>query len=108
MYWEDVELKEDSNGLQFLEFTERLTKTRRGANAGRAVSPKMFPAEDKTRCPIEAYKLYQSLRPKIQDGVACKKFYLAINHQYEKKNRKLVQKLTSWLTLTAKLHEEGC
>ena len=47
MYWEDVELKEDSSGLQFLEFTKRLTKTRRRTNAGRAFSPRMFPAEDK-------------------------------------------------------------
>ena len=84
MLWEDVELKREGNGLEFLEFTERLTKTRRGTNAGRAFPPKMFPANDKTRCPIEAYKRYQSSRPKPKDGESCSKFYLAVNHQYQR------------------------
>ena len=28
--WGDVELKEDVNGIEYLEFSERLTKTRTG------------------------------------------------------------------------------
>ena len=32
--WGDVELKEDENGLEYLEFSERLTKTRTGGGGG--------------------------------------------------------------------------
>ena len=32
--WGDVELKEDENGVEYLEFSERLTKTRTGGGGG--------------------------------------------------------------------------
>ena len=53
--WGDVELKEDENGVEYLEFSERLTKTRTGGGDSRAFRPKMF-AVGGDRCPIELYK----------------------------------------------------
>ena len=59
--WGDVELKEDENGVEYLEFSERLTKTRTlgggGGGDSRAFRPKMF-AVGGDRCPIELYKQY--------------------------------------------------
>jgi hypothetical protein len=44
--WGDVELKETSAGVKFLELSERATKTRTGVTGeARAFAPKMF--EDK-------------------------------------------------------------
>ena len=81
MLWGDVELKSGPDG-EFLEYTERLTKTRRGSDSGRAFKPKIFPMEDKTRCPVEAFKLYASKRPTGDD--LCSKFYLAVNYAFMK------------------------
>ena len=44
MCWADVKLRKDAKGNEYLEYTERQTKTRSGidtSNVGR-VSPKMF------------------------------------------------------------------
>ena len=38
----DLELKATSDGLQYGEFTERETKTRKGQGAARYFAPKMF------------------------------------------------------------------
>ena len=81
MLWGDVELKTGPDG-EYLEFTERLTKTRRGSDSGRAFKPKIFPLEDKHKCPVEAFKLYASKRP--TNSEPCSKFYLAINYQFER------------------------
>jgi hypothetical protein len=43
MQWSDVQLKSDAVGAEFLEFTERTTKTRQGATKdARHFAPKMF------------------------------------------------------------------
>lgn len=43
MLWGDIELKTESTGQEFLEFTERVTKTRQGSTrAARAFPPKIF------------------------------------------------------------------
>ena len=51
MTWGDVQLKASADELQFLEYTERQTKTRTGAEPKdtRAVKPKMFsvPSSDR-------------------------------------------------------------
>lgn len=80
MLWGDVELKTSSDG-EYLEYTERLTKTRRGASSGRAFQPRIFPLHDRNRCPVEAFKLYASKRPTNSE---CPKFYLAVNYSFEK------------------------
>ena len=38
----DLELKSTSDGLQYVEFTERETKMRKGQGAARSFAPKMF------------------------------------------------------------------
>ena len=42
MRFGDVEMKVTSDGLQYLEFTERETKTRKGDGSARQFAPKMF------------------------------------------------------------------
>ena len=66
--WGDVKLKVDSNGKEFLEFNERLTKTRKGNSEGgsRAFAPKVF-AMGGDRCPIFFYKIYHAHRPQAMN-----------------------------------------
>jgi hypothetical protein len=42
MLFVDLELKATSDGLQYFEFTERETKTRKGQGAARSFAPKML------------------------------------------------------------------
>jgi len=44
MAWGDIELKTDTNGIEYLEFNERQSKTRTGVNPRdvRHVTPKMW------------------------------------------------------------------
>lgn len=66
MNWGDVTLCVDSDGHQYLEFTERQTKTRQGDNPpdARAVTPKMWANMEKPdQCPINMYKYYAGKRP---------------------------------------------
>ena len=66
MQWRDVKLNRDSSGVEFLEFTERQTKTRQGENPKDIleVKPKMFAiSENRNRCPVEVYKAYAAKRP---------------------------------------------
>ena len=70
----------DSKGQEFLEFQERLTKTRQGNSNTRAFAPKAFAnPTNKERCPVEAYKLYRQHRPS-QFNHLDSPFYVAINH----------------------------
>ena len=87
MCWGDIQLKKDSSGLRFLEFTtERQTKTRTGENPRnlRETKPQMY--EDKinpNRCPVNAYLAYKEHRPAemLTDGSP---FYLAVNKEAPK------------------------
>lgn len=66
MCWGDVALKTDSNGHEYLEFTERQTKTRTGENPRdiRVVKPKLYAnLENLDRCPVIIYKQYAQKRP---------------------------------------------
>lgn len=76
MLWGDAESKTGTDG-QYLEYRKRLTKTRRGPNFWRAFKPVIFPTEDKTKCAVEAFKLYGSKRPTYPDP--CPKSYSAVN-----------------------------
>lgn len=82
MMWGDVALKVDSDGKEYLEFSERLTKTRTGAEGTgtRAFSPKAFPGDDQEKCPVHLYKEYARRRP----STFCKPdspFFLSVNHK---------------------------
>ena len=80
--WGDITLHIDSAGDEYLQFRERLSKTRQGNSGARAFAPKAFAnKENPSRCPIEAYKLYKSHRPpNYTDGESP--FYVAINNTW--------------------------
>ena len=61
----DGQLKTTTDGAEFLEYTERQTKTRTGAEPKdiRAIKPKMFSVPGSDRDPVKAYRLYASKRP---------------------------------------------
>jgi len=69
------------DGVEFLEYTERQTKTRTGAKPKdiHTVKPKMFSVPGSDRDPVQAYHLYASKRPE-QMKSDNSPFYLAINY----------------------------
>ena len=78
MLWSDITVK-NQNGEKFLEFNERLTKTRDGNNGCvRAFPAKMFQnLTNPERCPVHLYELYESMRPKAKK---CPAFFLQVNN----------------------------
>ena len=81
MKWGDVQLKTTADGVEFLEYNERQTKTRTGTEPKdiRAVKPKMFSVPGSDRDPVKAFHLYTSNRPE-QMKSDDSPFYLAINY----------------------------
>ena len=81
--WGDIQLHEDENGHEYLEFErERAYKTRTGeASDTRSFRPKQFAhPDDPSDCPEVAYKAYQrhmSIKMNYPESL----FYLAIHHQ---------------------------
>ena len=82
--WEDVVLKTDCHGKEYLEYlTERQTKTKPGDNPlnRRQIKPRTYEnlSEPDERNPISAYKFYMTKRPKetLVDGSP---FYLTIDN----------------------------
>ena len=66
LLWGDITLKKDSDtGDEYLEFNERLSKTRQGNTTHlRAFAPKQFPNKnDPCRCPVLTFKFYAEKRP---------------------------------------------
>ncbi len=63
MTWGDVQLKRDAElNLEYVEFRERTTKTRTGANIPdiRSCPPRMYETpENPGRCPVTAFKFYE-------------------------------------------------
>ena len=77
--WGDVTLKRDSDGREYLELRVRQTKTRTGEDIRnvREVAPRAWEnGENPERCPVVAYKLFRSKRPKKCCG-AKDPFYIA-------------------------------
>ena len=81
MKWGDVELKTTADGLEYLEYNERQTKTRTGSQPKdtQTVKPKMFPVQGSERDPVLFYRQYASKRPDDMNNKDSP-FYLAINH----------------------------
>ena len=81
MCWGDVKLHKTANGMEYLEFNERQTKTRTGSDYSnvRAVPPKMFASDETERDPVAVYKFFARKRPEEmnQDDAP---FYLAVNN----------------------------
>ena len=83
MQWGDIQLKADANGHEYIEFRERLTKSRSGGAAAdrRSFAPKAFEnKENPARCPVETYKRFASHRPENMMKEDSP-FYLAINYR---------------------------
>lgn len=74
----DIELKEDAVGDHYLEFSERLSKTRQGTGNNRAFNPKAW-AKGGRDCPVRIYNEYTKRKPEKMLA-AGQPFYLAINH----------------------------
>ena len=79
-----VQLQTSADGTEFLEYTERQTKTRTGAEPKdtRTVKPKLqcsvFSVAGSDRDPVRAFHLYASKRPE-QMNSEDSPFYLAVN-----------------------------
>lgn len=81
MRWGDIVEKTSTDGSLYLEYNERQTKTRTGADPkdSRKVKPKMFAVQGSERNPLQAYQLYASKRPEDMKKPDSP-FYLSINH----------------------------
>ncbi|XP_073248879.1 uncharacterized protein KIAA1958-like [Porites lutea] len=89
MCWGDVQLRQTTNGEEFLEYTERQTKTRTGENPRdvRQIKPKMFSVQGSERDPVTVYKFYAEKRPsEMNDNNAP--FYLAVNNRKKQDSSK--------------------
>ena len=84
--WGDILLKKDETGeLEYLEYTERQTKTRTGENPRdvRPVKPRMYESQNKERCPVKLYKEFALKRPE-ECNTADSPFYIAVNNVKER------------------------
>ena len=80
--WGDISLHKDSDGDEYLQFRERLAKTRQGNSGSRAFAPKAFAnKENPSRYPIESYKLYKAHRPSNYVDPESP-FYVAVNNTW--------------------------
>ena len=90
MAWGDVKLEQEADGTEYLEYTERQTKTRTGGEPRnvRPIKPKAFatngPCE---RDPVAIYKIYAAKRPSAMNR-ADSPFYLGINHTKDPLSKK--------------------
>ena len=85
----DVQLRQSTNREEFLEYSERQTKTRTGENPRdvRQIKPKMFSVPGSEKDPVAAYKLYAKKRPtEMNDSDAP--FYLAVNNSTKQESSK--------------------
>ena len=80
LQWGDLSMQNDENGAEFLEFNERVTKTRTGNSAHlRPFAPKIFPnIGNPQKCPVRAYKLFREHRPNAMMTDSAP-FFLGIN-----------------------------
>ena len=75
MCWGDVKLHKTANGVEYLEFNERQTKTRTGSDYSnvRAVPPKMFATDETERDPVAVYKFFARKRPEEMNLLSGRK-----------------------------------
>ena len=78
MCWGDVKLHKTANGVEYLEFNERQTKTRTTSYYSnvRAVPPKMFATDETERDPVAVYNFFARKRPEEMNQDEAP-FYLA-------------------------------
>ena len=92
MTWGDVQLHMEADGTEYLEHSERQTKTRTGAEPRnvRAVKPKAFAAPNgpPQRDPVAFYKIYSEKRPDTMNKPDAP-YYLGINYTKSPSSNKL-------------------
>ena len=92
MTWGDVQLHMEADGTEYLEYSERQTKTRTGAEPRnvRAVKPKAFVAPNgpPERDPVAVYKIYSEKRPDAMNKPDAP-YYLRINYTKSPSSNKL-------------------
>ena len=80
----DVKLHKTASGVEYLELSERQTKTKTGSDNSdvRAVPPKMFATDGSERDPVTVYNFFARKRPEEmnQDDAP---FYLAVNDTFK-------------------------
>lgn len=83
---QDVEKKSDGEGRAYLEWNERLTKTRDGSSSHRrAFAPRLYETpETPDRCPVMLYDTYMSKR---DDKITEEAFWLTINPNFKPGNK---------------------
>ena len=107
MTWGDVTVKSDSNGEEYLEFNERLSKTRKGCSDVRSFAPKAFKNVREDRCPIRIYKEYAKRRP-VDMTKDDSPFFLAINHKASPASLMWYSKAPLGQQSLGKLMTSGC
>lgn len=82
MCWGDVKLHKTGNGVEYLEFNERQTKTRTGSDYSdvRVTLPKMFTTNETKRDPVAVNNFFARKRPKEMNQDDHAPFYLAVNN----------------------------
>lgn len=85
--WGDITFKKNEKNEEYLQFSERLTKTRTGAIGSnpRKFHPKIF-ANNTERCPVRLYKYYHSKRPDSM-STADLPFYLTVKPRVSSKDK---------------------
>lgn len=107
MTWGDIKLQTDSNGEEYLEFNERLSKTRKGSGDARTFAPKAFKNARTDRCPITFYKEYAKRRP-LEMTKDNSPFFLAINHKVPQSSIIWYMKAPLGEQSLGKLMKSGC
>ena len=93
MKWGDLECKKDLNGEEYLEFSERITKTRQGQPGNdRLFRPKLFKnTVNPSKCAVQMYKKYAKERPE-EMNTDDSPFYIAPNNTRSKSKGSLEKK----------------
>ncbi|XP_063441624.1 uncharacterized protein KIAA1958-like [Mytilus trossulus] len=80
MLFGDVTMKATSEGKHYLEYSERMTKTRQGESGNtRSFAPKMFENPGDPRCPVNAFKEFMKRRP-VDTLTPDSRMYLSTLH----------------------------
>ena len=90
MKWGDIKLCTTNTGNEYLQYAERITKTRTGENPAniRDVPPKSWKnTADPSRCHVEAFKKYRDLRPPTYSS-DTDPFYISTNTVFGIKSNK--------------------
>lgn len=77
-----IQLKTGTDGCEFLEYTERISKNKRFGIKHARMQPKCTRVyanhENLQRCPVSLYKCYLSHRPEANNRPGCSAFYLSV------------------------------